>query len=161
MLRVYKIPPQTVRREGQRAIAAAIALFLAVPLSVAVAAIALYARLDLQFTTHDAGVFLFGLGLPGAALWVRSYMLRSLRIELEDGRISMTHDRPFWQSPLRISFDRQDIGHIREVGNSGLMIRGRGHRGRYIDLHIPRFVENYDELKSQLSAWQPIRNSWM
>lgn len=160
MVGVYKIPPQTVRREKQRVAAGVITLFVAVPVSVAV--FALFARLDIpSITTHDVGVLLFGLGLPSAAVWTRTVMLRSLRIELDDGRITMTQDRLFWGSPLRISFSREEVGHIREVGKSGLMVRGRGTKGRYIDLHIPPFVENYDELKGRLAAWQPVHKSWL
>jgi hypothetical protein len=160
MVGVYKIPPKTVRREKQRVAAAVITLFVAVPLSVAV--VALFARLDVHsLTTHDACVLLFGLGLPSAALWMRTIMLRSLQIELEDNRITMTQNRLFWGSPLRISFSREEVGHIREVGKSGLMVRGLGTKGRYIDLHIPPFVENYDELKGRLSAWQPVHKSWL
>jgi hypothetical protein len=160
MVGVYKIPPQTVRREKQRVAAGVITLFVAVPLSVGVFAV--LGRVDVpSLTTHDVGVFLFGLGLPSAALWTRTIMLRSLRIELEDSRITMTQDRLFWGYPLRISFSREEISHIREVGKSGLMVRGLGTKGRYIDLHIPPFVENYDELKGRLSAWQPVHKSWL
>jgi len=100
------------------------------------------------------------VGTACAVLWLHTLTLSSLQIELDDDRITRTH-RLLWGSPLTISFGRDDVGHIREVGKSGLMICGRGRKGRYIDLHIPHLVENYDELKAHLAEWQPVRNSWI
>jgi hypothetical protein len=157
--RVYRISPENLRREKQRLAAGIITMFVAVPLSVAL--VAWFMRLDAgSLTTHDVGVLIVGLGLPSAALFLNTLTLPSLRVEIEDDRITKTQNRPIGGS-LRISFNRQEIGHIREVGKHGLMIRGLGRRGRYIDVQIPRLLEDYDELKGRLAAWQPIHKSWI
>jgi hypothetical protein len=160
MVRVYRIPPERVQREKRRMATAIITLFVALPVSIGL--VALYFRLDLRsLTLRDFASTILMLGIPCAALWLHTLTLPSLKIEFEDDRITKTQVRPFGTAPLKLSFDREEINHIREVRRSGLMVRGRGSRGRYIDLHIPRSVENYDDLKSRLTAWYPVQESWM
>jgi hypothetical protein len=158
MVRVYKIPQGVSQLEKRRAIAAILGVLVAMP--VCVGMVALCFRLDTHsLSVHDVVTAIAMLGIPCAAVLLHSFTLPSLRIELEDERITRTQNRPLGASPLRISFDRREINHIREVRNSGLMVHGRGSKGRYIDLQIPRSVENYDELKARLAAWQPIHES--
>jgi hypothetical protein len=160
MVRVYKVSPENVQSERRRLATAVIILCVMLPLSIGL--IALCFHLDPHsLTTHDYLSVIVGLGMPCAALWLCTLTLPSLKIELEDDRITKTQERPLWGTPLKVSFSRDDVSHIREVGKSGLMIRGRGRNGRYIDLHIPRLVENYDELKTSLATWQPVQNSWI
>ena len=136
MVRVYRIPPEKVQHERQRIATAVITLLVVMPVSVGL--IAVYFRLDLHsLTIHDIVTPMLMVGAACAVLWLYTLTLSSLQIELDDDRITRTH-RLLWGSPLKVSFGRDDVGHIREVGKSGLMIRGRGRKGRYIDLHIPR-----------------------
>ena len=137
MVRVYRIPPEKVQHERQRIATAFITLLVVIPVSVGLIAVCF--RLDSHtLTIHDIVTPMLMVGTACAVLWLCTRTLPSLQIELDDDRITKTQDRPLWGSPLTISFGRDDIGHIREVGRSGLMIRGRGRKGRYIDLHIPR-----------------------
>ncbi len=130
--------------------------------SISFGLMVLYFRLDVStLTRHDLVVFTVALTLPCAALWSRALTLRSLRIELDDRRITRIQSHPLTRSQQRISFCREDIAHIREVRKEGLIVYGRNSNGRYLDLYIPRSVENYDELRSRLAAWQPIHESWL
>jgi len=160
MSRVYRISPETAQHERRRLTTAIITLLVILP--VIIGLMALYFRLDPRsLTAHDLVSTMFMVGLPCAGLWLQSLTLGSLRIELDDNRITRIQNRPLWGSPSRISFERQTIAHIREVGKNGLMIHGPGRKGRYIDLHIPRTVENYEELRVRLAAWQPVQVSWL
>jgi hypothetical protein len=160
MVRVYRIPTEQVQNERRRLAIAIITLFVAVPGSVAL--IVLFLPLGPRsLGIRDVAQMLFMLALPCAALWLHTVTLPSLQIQLEDERITRTQNHPLLRTPLRISFRRDEIANIREVRKSGLMIRGRGSKGRYIDLHIPRLVENYDELKGYLNAWHPVHDSWL
>jgi hypothetical protein len=101
------------------------------------------------------------LGLPCLLLWLHASMMKSFQIQLEDDRITRIQNHPFGHSTLKISIARQDVGHIREAPKSGLYLRGRNGDGRWIDLQIPRTLENYDDLRSRLAAWHPIGDSWL
>ena len=160
MPRVYAIPPARVKLEKHRITAAVITLFVAVPLSTALVGLCLPGGRQ-SLSAQEMVRPMVGLAVVSAALWLQTSTLKSFRIELDDGDITQTQDRPFGMLPLRISFARQDIARIREVRKDGLMIHGRNSKGKYIDMHIPRTLENYDDLRSRLAAWHPIRNSWL
>ena len=160
MSRVYAIPPARVQLEKHRITAGVITLFVAVPLSTALVVFCL-SRGHQSLSAQEMVRPMVGLTIVSAALWLQTSTLGSFRIELDDDRITQTQNRPFGMSPVRISFSRQDIAHIREVRKDGLMVHGRGSKGAYIDLHIPRTVENYDDLRSRLAAWHPIHDSWL
>jgi hypothetical protein len=149
-----------VKLQKLRITAGVITLFVAVPLSTALVVFCLPGR-HLSLSAQEMARPMVGLTIVGAALWLRMSTLKSLRIELDDERIAQTQNRPLGMPPLKISFARQDIAHIREVRKEGLYILGRGINGKYIELHIPRTVGNYDDLRSRLAAWHPIHDSWL
>jgi hypothetical protein len=158
--RVYAIPPEQVKLEKQRITAGVIALLVAVPLSTALVVFC-FSSGHQSLSAQEMVRPMVGLTIVSAGLCLRMSTLKSLRIELDDERITQTQNRPFGMSPAKISFARQDIAHIREVLKHGLYIHGRGGNGKYIELHIPRTVEHYDDLRSRLAAWQPIHDSWL
>jgi len=131
-------------------------------MSIVFGLIALYFHFDFHgITFHDVVTFSLTLILPCTALWLRANALCSLRIELDDDHITRTALLPLRRTPQQISFLREDVAHIREVPKQGLMVHGRNFRGRYIDLEIPRSLQGYDDLRSRLAAWHPIRESWL
>jgi hypothetical protein len=149
-----------VQLEKHRITAGVITLFVAVPLSTALVVFC-FSRGHQSVSAQEMIRPMVGLTIVSAALWLHTSTLGSFRIELDDDRITQTQNRPFGMSPLKISFARQDVAHIRKVHKDGLMIHGRGSKGAYIDMHIPRTVENYDDLCSRLASLQPIHNSWL
>jgi len=154
------IPLETQQVEQRRAVAIAVGFVLG--MSIVFGLIALYFRFDFQgIRFHDVVPFTLTLILPCAALWLRAHALCSLRIELDDDRITRTELLPLRHTTQRISFLREDIAHIREIPKQGLMVRGPNSKGRYIDLEIPRSLQDYDDLRSRLAAWHPIRESWL
>ena len=86
-------------------------------------------------------------------------MMKSLRIEMKDDRISGIQKLPFARSPHTISFARHDIGYIGEGRHSGLYIHGRNSEGRWTDLHLPASLENYGDIRARLATCQPIRGT--
>jgi hypothetical protein len=158
--RVYAIPPAQVKLQKYRVTAGVVTLFVAVPLSTALVGFCLPGGHQ-SLSAQEMARPMVGLTIVSAALWLRMSTLKSLRIELDDERITQTQSRPLRMPPLKISFARQDIAHIREVRKEGLYIHGRGSNGKYIELHIPRTVENYDDLRSRIAAWHPIRDAWL
>ena len=158
--RVYAIPPEQVKLQKHRVTAGVITLFVAVPLSTALVGFCFLGGHQ-SLSAQEMVRPMVGLTIVSAALWFQTSTLKSLRIELDDERITQTQNRPFGMSPAKISFARQDIAHIREVPKHGLYIHGRGSKGKYVELHVPRTVENYEDLRSRLAAWQPIHDSWL
>jgi hypothetical protein len=160
MPQVYAIPPERVQLQKYRVTAGVITLFVAVPLSTALVGF-FFLGGHQSLSAQEMVRPMVGLTIVSAALWFQTSTLKSLRIELDDERIAQTQNRPLGMPPLKISFARQDIAHIREVRKEGLYILGRGINGKYIELHIPRTVGNYDDLRSRLAAWHPIHDSWL
>ena len=160
MSRVYAIPAAQVKLQKHRVTAGVITLFVAVPLSAALVA-SCFSGVHQSLTAQDMFRPMVGLTIVSAALWLQTSTLKSFRVELDDDRITQTQNRPLGIPPLKISFARTDIAHIREVRKEGLYIHGRGSNGKYTELHIPRTVENYDDLRSRLAAWHPIHDSWL
>ena len=158
-MRTYKIPPEAVRDRKIKIRVASLTLLLVVP--AVTAAAGRFLPLDRSLTLHDIYSMLWMLGLPCALLWLYTTAMPSLQIQLEDDRITQLLNLPFTRSPRKISFARTDIAHIREVGKSGLYVHGRSAEGKYFDLHVPRSLENYDDLRSRLAAWHPIQPSWL
>jgi hypothetical protein len=160
MQRVYTVPPEQLQLEKRKLIAGAIALPIAVPAGFLLAMFCLRVNTG-SMSADDYVRPLVGIGVLCAGLWVRALTLSSLRIELEDNRITRTQHRPFGLKPLRISFNRTDIAHIREIPKHGLIICVRNIQKRYVDLEIPKSIENYDDLRGHLASWQPIHDSWL
>jgi hypothetical protein len=157
---LYKIPKEAVQQQKRAIVAATLTLFVCVPLFT-IAAGSLFHLDRSTLTTRDIWSITTMLGIPCALLWLNANAMKSFRIQLEDDRVIRIQNHPLGFSPLIISFVRKDIGHIREVRKDGLYIHGRGCNGKYIELHIPRTVENYDDLRSRLAAWHPIHDSWL
>jgi hypothetical protein len=160
MPQCYAIPPERVQLQKYRVTAGVITLFVAVPLSTALVSF-FFLGGHQSLSAQEMVRPMVGLTIVSAALRLQTSTLKSLRIELGDDRITQTQNRPFGISPLKISFARHDIAHIRELRKDGLMIHGRGSKGAYIDMYVPRTLEKYDELRSRLAAWHPIRDSWL
>jgi hypothetical protein len=160
MLKIYRVSPEQLRTQKRRTVGAAIALFIGVPVGGALGAMCVGLRLS-SITTRDIPTFAISLGLPVLALLLRAVTMPSLRYELEDDRVTRVQQNPLTRALQRLSFSRREIRHIREVRKSGLVIHGRGSGGKYIDLEIPPYIENYDELRGHLAAWQPIHDSWI
>ena len=159
MLHIYKMPAEAMQQQKRAVLAGSIALFVGVPL--ATIAVGTLFHLDRStLTSHDVWSIAIMLGIPCVMLWLSTNVTKSFQIQLEDERITRLQNHPLGRSVLKISFARQDIGHIREVQKSGLYLRGRNSDGRWIDLQIPRSIENYDDLRSRLAAWQPIHETW-
>ncbi len=57
--------------------------------------------------------------MPCVMLWLSTNVMRSIQIQLDDDRITQTHNHPLGFSKLTISVARPDIGHVREVPKSG------------------------------------------
>ena len=160
LLQIYKLPEEAVQQQKRAILAASVTLFIGVPLlTVAVGTLFHLDRSTL--TTRDLWSIGLMLGLPCMLLWLHANMMKSFQIQLEDDRITRVQNYPFGHSTLKISIARQDVGHIREVPKSGLYLHGRNGDGRWIDLQIPRALENYDDLRSRLAAWHPIHHSWL
>ena len=157
---VYKIPKEAVQQQKRAIVTATLTLFICVPL-LTVAAGLLFHSDRSTLTTRDIWSIMLMLGIPCALLWLHANVMKSFRIQLEDDRITRVQNHPFGLSPLKISFARQDIGHIREVQKDGLYLRGRDQDGRWADIQVPRTVENYDDLRCRLAAWHPIHDSWL
>lgn len=160
MSRTHVIPPQHSLLEERRAISAGLGLLLGTPIGFGIVALCLRFRLR-DLSLNDFRLFAITLIPPAIALWVRATTLRSLRIELEENRLTRIQKHPLTRSPQRLSFTREDVAHIREIPKQGLMVHGRNSKGRYLDLEVPRSLENYDDLRSRLAAWQPIHESWL
>ena len=161
MLKVYKISPEQLKTQKRRTIGAVIGLLIGVPAGAVGAAMFVGLRLT-SFTARDIAVpFAIGVGLPALALWLRAVTMPFLRFELEDDRVTRVQQNPLTHALQRLSFSRGEIRNIREVGKWGLVIHGRGNGGKYIDLQVPPYLENYDELRGHLAAWQPIHNTWL
>jgi hypothetical protein len=127
-------------------LAVVVCLFLGVPLlTMAVGLLFHFDRSAL--TGRQLWAIPFVLGFPCAALWLHVNMMKSLRIEMEDDRITGIQNHPFSHSPRAISFVRHEIRHIRAGRHSALYIHGRNSNGRWIDLYIPAWLENYDDLR--------------
>jgi hypothetical protein len=160
MSQVYVIPPERVQLQKHRITSGVITMFITVPLATALVVFCFSGGRQ-SLSAQEMVRPMVGLTIAGIALWLHTSTLGSFRIELEGDRITQTQNRPFGISPLKLSFPRQDIAHIREVRKDGLYIHGRGSNGKYIDMHIPRTLENYDDLRSRLAAWHPIQDSWL
>jgi hypothetical protein len=160
MSQVYVIPPERVQLQKHRITIGVITMFITVPLATALVVFCFSGGRQ-SLSAQEMVRPMVGLTIVGIALWLHTSTLGSFRIELEGERITHTQNRPFGMSPLKISFPRQDIAHIREVCKDGLYIHGRGSKGAYIDMYIPRTLENYDDLRSRLAAWHPIQDSWL
>jgi hypothetical protein len=160
MSQVYVIPPERVQLQKHRITSGVITMFITVPLATA-RVVFCFSGGRQSLSAQEMVRPMVGLTIAGIALWLHTSTLGSFRIELEGDRITQTQNRPFGISPLKLSFPRQDIAHIREVRKDGLYIHGRGSNGKYIDMHIPRTLENYDDLRSRLAAWHPIQDSWL
>lgn len=158
MSRTYTIPPQQLRNEERRALGAGLGFALGLPLGLGLVLLSFFPDAG-TLTRHDLVVFGLTLILPGVALLLRARTLRSLRVELDDQRVTLSQRLPLTRSPRQISFSRGDVAHIREIRKDGLMICGRNSQGKYLDLRIPRILENYDDLRSRLAAWHPIQES--
>ena len=155
---VYPIRPEAVRSEKRRARLGILTFFFSIPLLGAVAT-RLF-RLDPRWIGPD-GIF-WGMAMITivcAIVWVRTFTLGSLRIQLEHDRITRLQNHPLGFSPLRTSFTRDEISDIREIRNRGLMIKGRHRGSEDIDLHVPLGIENYDDLRARLSAWRLIHET--
>ena len=160
MPQVYAIQPERVRLQKHRVTAGVITMFVTVPLTTAL--VVFYFSGGRQSLSAQEMVRpMVMLTIAGAALCLHTSTLGSFRIELEGDRITQSQNRPLGMPPSKISFARQDIAGILEFRKHGLMIHGRGSKGAYIDMYIPRTLENYDDLRSRLAAWHPIRNSWL
>jgi len=157
-LQIYKMPKQAVQRQKRGVLAGSVTLFAGVPLFTIAAGKLFHASGTLDW--RDVWSIFIMLAIPCAMLWLSTNVMKSIRIQLEDNRITRVQNHPFGHSTLTISIARTDIGHIREVSKDGLYVRGRNPDGRWIDLHVPRSIENYDELRSRLAAWQPIQETW-
>lgn len=158
MLQIYKMPKQAVQHQKRAILAASLTLFIGVPW-LTVAAGTLFHLDRSTLTTRDLWSIGSALGLPCMLLWLHANMMKSFQIQLEDDCITRIQNHPFGHSTLKISIARQDVGHIREVAKFGLYLHGRIRDGRWIDLQIPRALENYDDLRSRLVAWHPIHDS--
>jgi len=157
--RTYAIPSQQLRNEERRAVGAGLGFALGLPLGLGLVLFSFFPDTG-TLTRRDLVLFGTTLVLPGVGLWLRALTLRSLRVELQDQRITLSQRLPLTRSPRQISFCREDVAHIREIRKDGLIICGRNSKGKYLDLHIPRTVDNYDDLRSRLAAWHPIQESW-
>lgn len=156
---VYTVPAEQVKLQKTKMVVGAVTLWVAVPVATWLTVVCF--RLKVNSITDEFVRPLVGLALITAVMLLSAVCPYSLRIELEDDTIRRIQSRPFGLAPLVISFSRGDIAHIRENQKYGIMVHGRGRKGRYLDLHIPRFINNYDELRGRLAAWQPIQNSWL
>ncbi|HKV77815.1 MAG TPA: hypothetical protein VJP02_06735 [Candidatus Sulfotelmatobacter sp.] len=160
MSQVYAIPLQQVQLQKHRVIAGVITMFMTVPLATALVVFHFSGGRQ-SISAREMVRPMVVLTIAGAALWLHTSTLESFRIQLDGDRITQTQNRPFGMPPSKISFTRQDIAYIREFRKDGLMIHGRGSKGTYIDMYIPRTLEDYDDLRSRLAAWHPIRDSWL
>jgi len=158
LLQIYKMPKEAVQQQKRAILAASLTLFIGVPL-LTIAAGTLFHLDRSTLTTLDLCSIAWMLRLPCMALWLHANMMKSFQIQLEDDRITRIQNHPFGHFTLKISIARQDVGHIREVQKSGLYLHGRNGDGRWIDLQIPRSLENYDDLRSRLAVWHPIHDS--
>ena len=154
------MPKAAVQQQKRAILVASLTLFMGVPL-LAVAAGTLFHLDRNTLTTRDLWSIGAILGLPCMLLWLYANIMKSFQIHLEDDRITQVQNHSFGHFTFKTSIARQDIGHIREVPKSGLYLRGRKSDGRWIDLQIPRSLENYDDLRSRLAAWQPIQEGWL
>ena len=158
MLQIYKMPGAAVKQQKRAVIAAALTLFIGVPLLTIVAGTLFHLDRG-TLSSRDVLSIAVMLGIPCTILWLSTNVMKSVQIQLENDRITRIQNHPFAHSILKITFSSQDIGHIREVSKSGLYLRGRNSDGRWADLHVPRSIENYDEIRAHLAAWHPIRKS--
>jgi hypothetical protein len=143
LLQIYKMPKEAVQEQKRAILAASLTLFIGVPLLTVAAGT--FFHLDRStLTTRDLWSIGSMLGLPCMLLWLYANMMKSFQIQLEDDRIARVQNHPFGHSTLKISIARQDVGHIREVPKSGLYLHGRNGDGRWIDLQIPRTLEDYE-----------------
>jgi len=154
------MPIEAVHQQKRAILAASLTLFIGVPL-LTIAAATLFHLDRSTLSTRDLCSIGSMLGPPCVLLWLHANMMKSFQIQLEDDRITRVQNHPFGRSTLKISIARQDVGHIREVQKSGLYLHGRDGDGRWIDLPIPRTLENYQDLRSRLAAWHPIHDSWL
>jgi hypothetical protein len=157
-LRVYNMPKQAVQQQKRTVVAAAATLFVGVPLFTIAAGKLLH--LNGTLTGRDVWSISIMLGIPCAILWLSTTVMKSVQIQLGEDRITRIQNHPFGHSQLKVTFARHEIGHIREVSKSGLYLRGRNSDGRWIDLDVPRSIENYDEIRTHLATWYPIRETW-
>ena len=158
-MHVYKIPKKTIQQQKYAVLAASLTLFICVPVFTFAAGKLSHA--SGAFSWHDVWSVALMLGIPCAMLWLSTNVMESIQIRLEDDRIVRMQNHPFGLSKLEIAFGRRDIGHIREVSRDGLYLRGRNPNGRWIDLWVPRSIENYDDLRTRVAAWHPIRQTWI
>lgn len=149
-----------VQQQKHAVLAGSISLCVFVPLSTIVVGTLFHVDRS-TLTSRDVWSIAIILVMPCTMLWLSANVMQSLQIQLEDDHITRIQDQPLGLSAWKISFARQDIGHIREVQKAGLYLHGRNSDGRWIDLHVPRMIENYDDLRARLAAWQPIHETWI
>jgi hypothetical protein len=114
MSQVYVIPPERVQLQKHRITSGVITMFITVPLATALVVFCFSGGRQ-SLSAQEMVRPMVGLTIAGIALWLHTSTLGSFRIEVEGDRITQTQNRPFGMSPLKLSFLRQDIAHIREV----------------------------------------------